>query len=117
VARVRQREEAIGVTHRANEQVFTVYGVLLKSVATFKYLGRPLAFNDDDWPAVYQNLSRVRRRWRQIRCILTRDGATPAISGMFYKATVVQSVLLYGCETWTSKQQQQHDDIDTILEE
>jgi hypothetical protein len=57
VARVRQWE-AIEVTRRANEQVFTVYGAPLKSVATFKYLGRPLTFNDDDWPALYRNLSR-----------------------------------------------------------
>jgi hypothetical protein len=31
--------------------------------------------------------------------VLIRDGATPRISSMFYKA-VVQSVLLYGSETW-----------------
>ena len=31
--------------------------------------------------------------------ILTRDGATPMVSGMFYKA-VVQSILLFGLETW-----------------
>ena len=31
--------------------------------------------------------------------VLTREGADPRVMGMFYKA-VVQSVLLYGCETW-----------------
>ncbi len=32
--------------------------------------------------------------------MLGREGATPRISGMFYKA-VIQSSLLFGCETWT----------------
>ena len=35
--------------------------------------------------------------------LLVREGATPAVSGMFYKA-VVQSVLLYGSETWVWSQ-------------
>jgi hypothetical protein len=40
------------------------------------------------------------------RHVLTREGATQAISGMFYyKVIVVQSVLLYGCETWTITRQ------------
>jgi len=34
-----------------------------------------------------------------LRRILSRDGAAPKVSGYFYKA-VVQSILLYGCETW-----------------
>jgi len=98
-ARLRQRkvnEEA----RLAREQVFTIYGEPLQSVIVFKYLGRPLSSTDDDWPALYRNLSRARKRWGQVRRVLTRDGATPKISGMFYKA-IVQSVLLYGCETWT----------------
>jgi hypothetical protein len=60
----RQRQlQAIEVSRRGNEQVFTVYGDPLKSVATFRYLGRPLASNDDDWPALYQNLTRARSKW------------------------------------------------------
>jgi hypothetical protein len=83
---------------RASEIVFTIYGKPLPRVDTFKYLGRPIASNDDDWPALYRNIPRARRRWGMVRRVLTREGATPAISGMFYKA-IVQSILLYGCET------------------
>jgi exonuclease III len=97
--RQRQRQAA-EATRRASEIVFTIYGTPLPSVNTFKYLGRPIASNDDDWPALYRNITRARRKWGMIRRVLTREGASPMISGMFYKA-IVQSVLLYGCETWT----------------
>jgi hypothetical protein len=45
------------------------------------------------------NLCKARKSWARISCILARDGATPRVSGMFYKA-VVQSILLFGSETW-----------------
>ena len=40
---------------------------------------------------------------------LTREGASPWVPGMFYKA-VVQTVLLYGSETWV-----QTDSMDQVL--
>ena len=99
--RDRQRQRrAAAEGRRGSEVVFTIYGKPLPRVDTFKYLGRPIASNDDDWPALYRNLTRARRKWGMVRRVLTREGATPAISGMFYKA-IVQSILLYGCETWT----------------
>ena len=79
------------------------YGVPLKAVQEFKYLGRLLSRKDDDWPAVHRNLSKARKSWARISCILAREGATPRVSGMFYKA-VVQSVLLFGSETWVLSQ-------------
>ena len=65
----------------------------------FVYLGRPLSCTNKDWPAIYRNLQKARQRWASVSRVLTREGASPRISGMFYKA-VVQSVLLYGSETW-----------------
>jgi hypothetical protein len=79
--------------------IFSVCGVLLESVSNFIYLGRQLSSMDDDWPDIVKNLAKARRRWATISRVLIRDGATPRISSMFYKA-VVQSVLLYGSETW-----------------
>jgi hypothetical protein len=84
---------------RATEHVLMARGEPLESVSIFKYLGRLLSSNDDDWPAVHRNLSKARKSWARISRILTRDGATPRVSGMFYKA-VVQSILLFGSETW-----------------
>jgi len=97
----RRREEAAG---RATEQVFTACGAPLDSVTEFKYLGRLLSCQDNDWPALYYNIARARKRWAMVSCILVRDGASPRAMAMFYKA-VVQSVLLYGCETWNLNDQ------------
>ena len=78
---------------------FTAYGEELEQVSTFRYLGRPLSATDNDWPALYWNLRKARKRWAQVSRVLTREGAAPKVMGMFYKA-VVMSVLLYGVETW-----------------
>jgi len=91
----RAREDA----RRAREVVITIKGVPLKSVSVFRYLGRPLSSVDEDWPAIYWNLSKARKRWAMVSRVLAREGADARISAMFYKA-VVQSVLLYGSETW-----------------
>ena len=84
---------------RQMEVVITVGGVPLETVQIYKYLGRLLACNDDDWPAIHMNLKKARSRWASLSRVLVREGSTPRISGLFYKA-VVQAVLLYGCESW-----------------
>ena len=94
-----RRKKAIEDARRSSEVVFTVKGAPLESVKVFKYLGRPLSSTDDDWPAIYRNLSKARQRWAQVSRVLVREGADPKTSAVFYKA-VVQSVLLYGCESW-----------------
>ena len=64
-----------------------------------KYLGRPFTSSDDDWAAVSLNLRNARGRCAQVSRVLSRQGATPKVSRMFYKA-VCMSVLLFGSETW-----------------
>ena len=54
---------------------------------------------DDDWTAVVGTLNKARRSWGRLQSILKREGATPRISGSFFKA-VVQQVVLFGAETW-----------------
>jgi len=71
----------------------------LESVSSFKCLGRIISADDSDVPAVVSNIQKARGRWAMVTRILTREGASPKVSAMFYKA-VVQSVLLFGCETW-----------------
>ena len=86
---------------RAREVVFTVHGTQLEVVSEFRYLGCPFSSMDDDWPAVYQNLSKARKQWARIALVCFRGlWASPRTSSMFYQA-IVQSVLLYGSETWT----------------
>lgn len=88
---------------RCHEAVFTAYGQPLDNVWHFKYLGRILSHDDKDNLAMYYNMRRARSRWGLISRILTCEGANPRVSAMFYKA-VVQTVLLYGSETWNVTQ-------------
>eukprot|EP00978_Attheya_sp_CCMP212_P011353 scaffold28024_cov58-Attheya_sp.AAC.1 len=48
---------------------------------------------------VHEHLCKARKSWARISHILARGGVTPRVPGMFYKA-VVQSILLFGSETW-----------------
>ena len=65
----------------------------------FKYLGRLLAFDDNDMPAIRGNLKKARKCWARLSRLLTSENASPRVSGMFFEA-VVQAVLLFGSETW-----------------
>ena len=64
-----------------------------------KYLGIVLSAVDDDWTAVIRNLTKSIVVWRRMTRILSREGARLRVSGFFFEA-VVQSVLLFGVETW-----------------
>ena len=68
-------------------------------VPPLKYLGILLSSADDDCPVVIRNLTKARAVWRRILKILSREGVRPRVSGFFFKASV-QSVLLFGEETW-----------------
>jgi hypothetical protein len=90
---LKQKRAAEEDIRKAREVFFSVRGVPLESVSKFIYLCRQLSLTDDDWPDVVKNLAKSRRRWATIYRVSIRDGATPRISAMFYKA-VVQSVML-----------------------
>ena len=51
------------------------------------------------WPEMVSNLSQAKIVWSRMLRILSREGATPRVSGFFFKA-VIQAVLLFGAETW-----------------
>ena len=72
---------------------------LLERVEVFKYLGHLIAFDDDDTLAVRGNLAKARGVWARISRVLRAENTSTRVCGMFYKATV-QSVLLFGIETW-----------------
>jgi len=78
---------------------FTIGDIEIETVREFKYLGRITSDDDDDLPAVRENMKKARKRWARVSRVLTRNGASPKMMGKFYTA-VVQSVLLYGSETW-----------------
>ena len=65
----------------------------------FKYLGRLLAYDDNDTQAMQSNLKKAWRCWAKLSCVLRVENTTPTVCGVFYKVTV-QAVLLFGSETW-----------------
>ena len=92
--------KAAAAVERTRE--FTIYDDRLESVETFKYLGRLLAMDDNDMPAVRANIQKSRKVWKRLGILLrskSEGTIAPRVKGMFYKA-VVQSVLLFGSETW-----------------
>jgi len=49
---------------------------------------------------MHASLRRACYKWYKLSKLLKREGANPHVFGMFHKA-VVQTVLLFGCESWT----------------
>ena len=66
------------------EMAFEVYGEQLQTVPRFKYLGRVLTEGEDDWPEVAGNLVKSRKSWGRLQGILSREGATKRVSGIFF---------------------------------
>ena len=77
----------------------TTYGSPLSKVTSFKYLGRVLSAEDDNWTAVVRNLRRARHKWVQLTWVLRREDSDARTSGQIY-LVVMQAVLLYGPDTW-----------------
>ncbi|EJK68610.1 hypothetical protein THAOC_10191, partial [Thalassiosira oceanica] len=91
---------AAAANAHALEVEFTAYGETLERVEVFKYLGRLMAMDGNDMHAVRHNLKKARGVWKRFSVLFHRENLPPRVCGMFYKA-VIQSVLLYGSETWS----------------
>ena len=65
----------------------------------FKYLGRLVAFEDNDVLAMRSNLMKARKYWSHFSHVLRVEHTLPRVSEIFYKETV-QAVLLFGSESW-----------------
>jgi hypothetical protein len=95
----KEQHAAAERAHLSLRQTFTAYGEELERVEVFKYLGRLLAYDDDDSRAVRGNLKKARGVWARLSRTMRAENASPRVCGVFYKATV-QSILLFGSETW-----------------
>jgi hypothetical protein len=84
----------------AEETVFTVQGVPIKTVTDFKYLGRVVNKEDSDWSAVNYNLKKAIKAWHQISRILTKRGSKNNKWRTTIYKSIVEAVLLFGAETW-----------------
>jgi len=95
----KKQHEAAEAARVALRKTFTAYGEDLERVEVFKYLGRLLAYDDNDSQAMRSNLKKARKSWARVSRVLRAENAAPKVCGVFYKATV-QAVLLFGSETW-----------------
>jgi hypothetical protein len=95
----RKQHEAAKAARVTLARTFTAYGEDLERVEVFKYLGRLLAYDDNDTQAMRLNLKKARKSWAQVSRVLRAENVAPKVCGVFYKATV-QAVLLFGSETW-----------------
>ncbi len=89
--------------HLSLNQTFTAYGERLERVEVFKYLGRLLAYDDNNARAVQGNLKKAHAVWSRLSRMIRAENASSRACGIFYKATV-QSILLFGSETWNLSQ-------------
>jgi hypothetical protein len=97
------KRQTVAIQVAACNHRFTVNGSDLEVVHHFRYLGRLLSDDDDDFFAIKNNICKARQKWARLSAVLSREGATCSIMGKFYKA-IVQAVLLYGSETWVISQ-------------
>ncbi len=93
-----QRDSAI-TTALALRKLFHVEGELLEKADLFRYLGQILAQDNDDVRAVKNQIKKAQGIWARVGQVLTAEITPPKVSPKFYEA-VMQSVLLYGSETW-----------------
>ena len=68
--------------------MITAYGTPLSSFTSFKYLGRVLLVEDDDWPAVVCNILRARQKWARLTKVLIRECVDARNSGQIYLEVV-----------------------------
>jgi hypothetical protein len=79
---------AVERMHLALLQMFTAYSEELERVEVFKYLGRLLAYNDNDTQAERNNLKKAQGVWARLSRTIRAESASPPVCGIFYKATV-----------------------------
>jgi Reverse transcriptase (RNA-dependent DNA polymerase) len=99
-----QRRQQQADNEVGEDNIIYIRGVTIERVDSFRYLGRILTATGDDSLTLQYNLNKARHTWRRISPILRREGADKSTSGNFYKA-IIQSVLLYGSESWHYKKQ------------
>ena len=99
---MRWRRRDVEIVAKCTEATFSLTGddgaECFVGVYSFKYLGRILHQEENDWLAVLRNIQRARQVWGWLGKLLRQEGADPILSAKFYRA-VVQAVLLFGADT------------------
>ncbi len=74
-----------------------------RKIDVIKYLGCLLAYNNNNSQAVHGNLKKAQGIWARISRTPRAANASPRVCSILHKATM-QSILLFGSETWNSNQ-------------
>ena len=85
------------------DTIFTVFGEPIQNVHKFKYLGRLVTDTDDDKEAVMHNLEKANNAWRHLRRIISHEKKRNLRAAVSIYRSIVESILLYGSETWILK--------------
>ncbi len=72
--------------HKALQQTFMAYGAELERVKVFKYLGRLLAYNNNDARAVRGNLKKACGVWARFSHTIRAENASPCVCGIFLQS-------------------------------
>ena len=85
---------------KKGEAKFDINGKELERAKELQYSGRMLRQDDDDTPTIIRQIKKTCQSWNGISRILKHKGANAVTIEQFYMA-VVQSVSLYGKDSWT----------------
>ena len=76
-------------------QAFQNFSRPIKTVTSFKYLGRIITASDNKYPSVVGNLRKARDIWAHLAKILGREGYIPKVLKVFFNE-FVQAVPFFG---------------------
>lgn len=91
-------KERMMMENIANEGI-KINKIPLKHVSNCKYLGRVVTDDRNDYLAAAENVKNSRKKWIQVKKIITSFDCIPKIMKYLYRGTVMPT-LLYGSETW-----------------
>jgi hypothetical protein len=80
----KDQRDRIREQYRARRVKFKIGAETIETVRDFKYLGRITSDDDDDLPAVRENIKKARKRWSRVSRLLVREGATAKMMGKVY---------------------------------
>ena len=61
---------------------------MMDPTSTFPYLGRNVAYNNNNWSSLYHNLNNTKRQWGMVAKVLTKKVVVMRENMGMYKAVI-----------------------------
>ena len=90
----KKQHEAAEAARVALQKPFMAYGEDLERVEVFRYLGRLLAYDDNDSQAMRSNLKKAHKSWAQVSRVLRAENAAPKVCGVFLQSNCTGSTAI-----------------------